>query len=331
MADFPVRWGVLGPGRIAQRFAQCLPAVPGARLEAVASRDPARAQRFAQDHGAQRAHTSYEALLADPGVDAVYIATPHSEHVQWVLAAIEAGKPVLCEKPLTVNAAQAEAVFAAAAQRGVFVMEALWSRFLPVYEQVQSWLAAGEIGPLQRVEARFGFEREPDPEDRLYRLDLAGGALLDVGVYTLSLPHWLVGSVPLELRDARAHLGVMGVDEDVYARLETRQGVTLELAASMRRTLVNAMSLVGESGSIVIPDPFWEAQRAVLQRRGEPPLACVRAFEGNGFEYQVREVHACLAQGLLQSQRMPWADTLAVMRCMDSIRVRIGLRYPVEI
>lgn len=330
MADLTVRWGLLGPGRIAQRFAQCLAAVPGAQLVAVASRDLARAQDFAQAHGVARVYAAYADLLADPEVDAVYIATPHSAHLEQALAVIAAGKAVLCEKPLAVNAAQAAAIFDAAARRGVFVMEALWSRFLPVYGQVRHWLAADEIGPLKQVVSCFGFEATRDPQDRLFNPDLAGGALLDLGVYTLSLPQDLVGGGTLTLQHAGATLGPTGVDEDVYARLLSASGVRIHLQASLQRQSVNALQMIGERGSIVVGDPFWEGSHAVLQRRGQAPQLSWQSFDGNGFGYQVREVHACLARAQVQSDSMPWADTLAVMQAMDDIRARIGLRYPFE-
>ncbi len=330
MPAVSVRWGLLGPGRIAQRFAQCLPAVPGARLQAVASRDLARAQQFALAHSVPRVHANYPDLLADPQVDAVYIATPHSAHFEQAMAVIAAGKALLCEKPLTVNAVQAAALFDAAAQRGVFVMEALWSRFLPIYGQVADGLAAGEIGTLRRVVSRFGFEAAHEPLGRLFNPDLAGGALLDLGVYTLSLPQWLVGGGALTLEQAQATLGATGVDEAVSARLRSAGGVGIELQVSLQGPLDNTLHLIGEQGSITVEAPFWEASQAVLQRPGRPPLRSRCPFECNGFEYQVREVQACLARGELQSQVMPWAHTLAVLRALDDIRARIGLRYPFE-
>jgi predicted dehydrogenase len=330
MSDFPVRWGLLGPGRIAQRFAQCLGAVAGAQLVAVASRDTARAQAFARAHGVARVYGDYAALLADTQVDAVYIATPHSAHLAQALAVVAAGKAVLCEKPLTVNAAQAATMLEAARARGVFVMEALWSRFLPVYDQVRDWLGAGEIGPVLRVVSSFGFEAARNPQDRLFNPALAGGALLDLGVYTLSLPHYLLGGGALTLQQAQATLGPTGVDEEVQARLLSASGVGISLQASLLRQGINALQLVGERGSIVVGDPFWEGSHAVWQRDGQPPLLSWHPFACNGFEYQVREVQACLASGRLQSSTMPWVDTLAVMQAMDDIRARIGLRYPFE-
>jgi predicted dehydrogenase len=330
MPLLPVRWGLLGPGRIAQRFAQCLSAVPGARLHAVASRDLVRAQQFALAHNVPRVHAHYADLLADPDVDAVYIATPHSAHFEQAMAVIAAGKALLCEKPLTVNAAQAAALFDAAAQREVFVMEALWSRFLPMYGQVADWLAAGEIGTLQRVVSHFGFEAAHEPLGRLFNPDLAGGALLDLGVYTLSLPQWLAGGGALTLEQAQATLGTTGVDEVVSARLRSAGGVGIELQASLKGPLDNTLRLIGERGTITVTPPFWEATQAVLHCQGQAPLLSRRPFDCNGFEYQVREVQACLARGELQSQVMPWGHTLAVLRAMDDIRARIGLRYPFE-
>lgn len=328
-----VRWGVLGPGRIAQRFASCLPAVPGAQLVAVASRNAERGQAFAAAHGAPgavRVHTRYQALFDDPAVDAIYIASPHSHHAEQALDAVLAGKAVLCEKPLAVNEAQARAVFDAARERGVFVMEALWSRFLPVYTQVRAWLDAGEIGELRSVASQFGFAAPYDPADRLFNPALAGGALLDIGVYCLTLPQWLCGG-PLELAHAEATLGATGVDESVQAQLQSASGVTVRFEASLRRALPNGLRLEGTLGTIEVAAPFWESQLAVLQRTGQPPLRCAAPHDLNGFEYQVREVHRCLARGAHQSEVMPWADTLSVLRAMDHIRQTIGVCYPFEV
>jgi len=329
-APHTVRWGVIGPGRIAHRFAESLAAVPGARLVAAASRDAARAAEFVARHGGERHHGDYASMFADDGVDAIYIATPHTQHADVAVQALAAGKAVLCEKPLTVNAAQAERVFEAGRTHGRFVMEAVWTRFLPAYDQVRAWLADGRIGRVTAIDAWFGFEADPNPEDRLFSAQLAGGALLDVGIYGVSLAQSLLGG-PLVVRDAVADLCATGVDEDVRATVDVGpDAVPLRLHASIRQRPYNALRITGEAGEILVPDPFWFPRCVFLMPNGAPPQAADTPYALNGFEHEVRAVQACLAEGRLESPRMPWADTLTVMRCLDAIRARIGVRYPFE-
>ena len=180
----PIRWGILGPGSIAHKFAVGLQAIPAGELVAVGSRDQQRADAFADQYGAPNRHASYEALSTDPDIDAVYVATPHPFHQDNAILCLEAGKAVLCEKPFTINAAEAEAVVARA--NGVFLMEAMWSRYLPIMVQVRQWLDAGAIGEPLMVSADFGFRAGVNPAGRLFNPALGGGALLDIGIYVVS-------------------------------------------------------------------------------------------------------------------------------------------------
>lgn len=332
MTTHAVRWGVIGPGRIAHTFAQSLAAVPGATLAAVASSEASRAQAFAQQYGAAQAFDRVDALVRSEQVDAVYIASTHNFHHEQALATLRAGKAVLCEKPLTVNAAQAEAVFVEAQRQQVFAMEALWTRFLPAWRHVLQWLADERIGRVHSAEAYFGYEQPFDLNGRLYRADLAGGALLDAGVYCVTVAQWLFGG-PLKVERASATLAATGVDEEVRAQLSVGSGanagaIELRMHVSLRHRLYNAFVIHGEHGDILVTEAFWGQGQAVLLRRGEAPIATHSPFEVNGFEYQVREVHRCLARGVLQSEVMPWQDTLAVMRCLDELRAAVGVRYP---
>ena len=330
MSDTLVRWGVIGPGRIANRFAESLSAVPGARLVAAASRDASRAREFAERHGAERHFGDYASMFQDDGIDAVYVATPNTQHAGLSVQALQAGKAVLCEKPLTVNAAEARRVFDAASTHQRFVMEAFWTRFLPVYAQVRRWLDEARIGRVTGIEAYFGYAQARNADDRLFRADLAGGALLDVGVYCISMAHHLFKG-PLEVLDAAALVGDTGVDEDLRARVAVgAQKVELRMHASMTYRLYNGFSIKGEQGDILITEPFWDTGQAILLRHGEAPVTSFSPYLVNGFEYQVQEVQRCMARGALQSDVMPWADSLAVISCMDEIRARVGVRYPFE-
>jgi len=206
-----VRWGILGPGNIAKRFAEALKDVRGAELAAVGSRSQAKADAFGEQYGIPRRHGSYEALVGDADVDAIYVATPHPMHAPCSILALEAGKAVLCEKPFTANAAQAEQVIAAARRAGVFCMEAMWTRFLPPITRLRQLVAEGSVGELRMVIADFGFRCGWDPSSRLLDAALAGGGLLDVGVYAISLAGMLLG----EAQDVAglADVGSTGVDE----------------------------------------------------------------------------------------------------------------------
>jgi len=192
--DIPTtRWGIIGPGRIAHTFAKAAAVVDGAVLHAVASRDADRSRQFAGQYQIPRVYDSYEALAADPEVDAVYIATPHRYHREQALLCLEAGKAVLCEKPLTVNAAETRALIDLAHKKQVFLMEALWSRYLPIYSHVRDWLDSGLIGDVELIQSTLGFAMTRDPNDRLLKHELAGGALLDLGVYNIAMSQWVQG------------------------------------------------------------------------------------------------------------------------------------------
>ncbi|MBI5835316.1 MAG: Gfo/Idh/MocA family oxidoreductase [Armatimonadetes bacterium] len=294
-----VRWGIIGCGNIARKFAGCLSAVPGAELAAVASRELAKAESFAKDTGAARAIEGYEALVNDAGIDAVYVATPHPMHESAVRLAIAAGRPTLCEKPFAVNRASAEATIRLARERGVFLMEAMWTRFLPVSRQVSAWVAEGAIGVPHLATIDFAFRAGFNPDSRLFSPALAGGGLLDVGVYTIAYANMLFGALPTKAVGL-ATLGASGVDE-----------------------------VAGYAGRIIVPS-YWNGSRATLYAEGQEAVTVDLPHDGNGFEYQAREVQRCMAAGLTESPVMPLDETLAIAGAMDDLRAQWGLRYPME-
>jgi len=225
-----VRWGIAGPGRIADKVAADFSHVPDAALVAVGSRSAERAAAFASRHGAARAHGSYADLITDPGVDAIYIATPHPQHRDIALGAIAAGKAVLVEKAFTTTVAGASAVIAAARAQGAFAMEAMWTRFQPAMVQVRSWLDDEAIGEIRAVQADLGVVREFDPSDRLFAPDLGGGALLDLGVYVASFAQWVLG-MPTAVA-ATGTLGRSGVEEEATMLLSFESGASATLTTS---------------------------------------------------------------------------------------------------
>jgi predicted dehydrogenase len=321
-----VRWGIAGPGAIAIGFAQGLSQLPDARLVAVGSRSIERAQSFASARGAT-AHGSYEELAADADVDVVYVATPAASHLDHVLLFLDAGKHVLCEKPFALSEAQGRRMAEAARSRGLFLMEAMWSRFLPAYRTLRSVLADGEIGEPNHLDADFGFRRDLDPSDRLFDPARGGGGLLDLGVYPVQLASMVFGE-PSVVR-AVGHIGSTGVDEQVAAVLGYPTGAVAVVQAALRANLTLTARLAGTAGAIELP-AFMHCPRSLVVSSGAGRREIDCTWEGDGLRFQVEEVHRCLAAGLTESPDMPLAETLSIARTLDAIRAEIGLTFPGE-
>jgi len=327
------QWGLVGPGRIAHQFADALRGVEaGARLVAVQGRDAGRAAAFAQRWGAGQATDSLAELLANPDVQGVYIATPHAFHAEAVRACLEAGKPVLCEKPLVTDAACARALSTLARERGVFLMEALWTRFLPIYAQAAQWLQDGAIGGIRALQSSFCFNTPFDAHSRAYDPAQAGGALLDIGIYNLSVTRWVLaqslGACPdLQGFDVRAVMAPTGTDQRLSGMLDFGAGLTSQFVFGFDGEAENRFHVLGERGTITIERNFWGASVAWLVCQGAEPLRISAPHAVNGFEYEVAEAQRCIAAGLLESPGMPHAETVATLAWMDAIRARIGLRY----
>jgi predicted dehydrogenase len=328
MAQQEIRWGVFGPGRIAEKFGKGINVVKGATLYAVASRNPERGKRFAKSFGVKQVYDSYQALAEDPQVDVVYIATPHNFHYQNARLCLEAGKHVLCEKPLTVNAAESERLFALAKQRDLFIMEGMWTYFLPVYQQVREWLDGGEIGEVRLMTSTFGFQPLRDEKDRWLNPDLAGGALLDIGIYNLAVSMW-VTQKEVQAFDVRGIVGQTGVDELVAGTLEFPGGTISQFSCTFLSRTANDFFIYGTRGRIQIHAPFWAATKASLDT-GTGENTVTRELKAGGFEYQIDEVSRCLRAGLLESPVMPHRQTMASMRLMDAMRAELGVVYPFE-
>jgi predicted dehydrogenase len=323
-----ISWGIIGPGGIARQFAIGLSAHADHRLLAVASRDPGRAAAAATSLGAERAHASYQALIDDPAIDAVYIATPHPFHLEPCLAALAAGKAVLCEKPLAINRRQVEAMLAASAASGTFLMEALWTRFLPAMRQALDWVGEGAIGELQRLSVDFGFRCNGDPRSRLLDPALAGGGLLDVGVYCFSLVESLLADEPLAL-DCQAQLGATGVDEQAAIIGRWPSGALALISCGVRCQTPHLACLDGSQGRLLIPD-FWHCRSVELHRPDRPVERLDLPFTVNGYEYEIAEVGRCLRAGLRESPFMSHRASRRIAGWLDACRERIGLRYPCE-
>ncbi|MBA4175780.1 MAG: gfo/Idh/MocA family oxidoreductase [Leptothrix sp. (in: Bacteria)] len=330
----PFVWGLVGPGAIAHRFAEAVTQLPGHGLRAVVGRDAGRAAAFAARWSA-RALSDVDALLADRDIDAVYIASPHTGHGDSVRRCLQAGKAVLCEKPLVPNAAQARDLVALSQRCGVFLMEALWTRFLPAYAQARRWLQAGAIGRVQAVQSSFCFAAPFDPRSRLFDAAQAGGALLDIGIYNVAMTRWALeaawGACPAPLRvQAEGLLAPTGVDQRVAATLTFPQGVVSQFVCALDGGAANALHVFGSEGELCLPRPFWGATEAVLSRPAQAPLTVPAPFRINGFEGQIEEVERCVRAGRVESPGMPHAETIAVLDTLDALRRELGVAYPFE-
>jgi predicted dehydrogenase len=325
-----IRWGVLAPGRIARSFAADLVLVPDAELVATGSRSLARAEVFAAEYGG-RAHGSYEALVSDPEVDVVYVASPHALHDAHTRLALAAGKPVLCEKPVTLDAASTTALFAEAAERGLFLMEAMWMACHPMIRTLLRLLGTGEYGTARQVHADLGFVVHADPGDRLVDPALGAGALLDMGIYPLTLAHLVLGEP--ERLEAVANLSESGFDLDLAIAGLYPGGATAALTASMTSQSPRTATVATEIGRFDLPRNAHHADRILWTSYWEPEgtstwIEPEEPVVGMGYGNEILEVHRCLRSGALTSELVPPAQTIALMQQMDVIRDRIGVRYP---
>jgi len=323
-----IRWGILGPGAIAQKFATGLKALDDAELVAVGSRSADRAKAFAEKYGAARAHGSYEALAGDDGVDAIYVATPHPMHKGHALLCVDAGKAVLCEKPFTINAADARAVVDAARAKKVFCMEAMWTRFLPPLVRLREMLAAGVIGEVRMVLGDFGFRTGFNPKSRLLDPNLGGGGLLDVGVYPISLASMILGAA--DEVAALAEMGETGVDTQAGAVLKYPGGKLAVIATGVRTMTPMEATVLGTDGYIRLHRPWWRGSKMTVHKGDEVVEEIAAAIDGNGYNYEAAEVARCLRAGKTESGIMPLDETVSVMRTLDAIRTQWGLKYPME-
>ncbi len=323
-----IRWGILGTGVIANKFAIGLKAAPGAELVAVGSRAQATADQFGDTFGVPRRHASYEALAHDPDVDVIYISTPHPLHKDNTLLCLEAGKAVLCEKPFAINAAEAAAMIKLARQKKLFLMEAMWTRFLPAVIKARQLIAEDAIGDVRMFMGDLGFRAEFDPKNRLFDPALGGGALLDVGIYPVSFASVIFGT-PAKVTSL-AHLGATGVDEQAAMLLSYAGGQLSLLAAAVRVDIPSEAIIMGTKGQIRVHAPIYCPVRLTLSRPEQGEEVIDLPLEGNGYNYQALEVMNCLRNGWLESVTMPLDETLTIMRTMDEIRAPWGLKYPTE-
>jgi predicted dehydrogenase len=322
-----INWGIIGPGGIATRFAQAMTVVEGGEIVAVASRSLDRARAFADRFAIPSSYDDAQSLVSDRRVDAVYVATPHSRHEADTLLATEAGKHVLCEKPFAINATQAGRMAAAARSKGTFLMEAIWSRFLPAYRALADVLSAGRIGEPLLVEADFGFRAPVRPEGRLFDPALGGGALLDLGIYPIQLCSMVLGPPSRVVADGV--IGTTGVDEQVVAVLH-HPGESLGVAKAALRVPMSCRGRIsGTDGAIELP-AFMHCPDHIVVSAGGTTETLDGSYEGDGLQFEIAAAQACIEQGRTESDLMPLDESISLAGTLDLIRARIGLSYPGE-
>ena len=313
-----IRWGIVSAGNIARQFAEDFSAVENAVIHAVAARNAESARQFAGDFSIPHAYSSYDALFSDPNIDVVYIGTPHNLHKEHALAAMAAGKAVVCEKPLTVNADECRILQSAAESQNVYLMEAMWTYFLPALQQAKAWVDAGRIGTIQQIKADFGYPQLPYSADkRMYNADLAGGCLLEMGVYPVALAWFFLRQDPTSIQVVSRH-APNGVEDDLAVLFNYKELVAT-LGTSFRCKLQNWAYIIGDEGYIAIPD-FWRAREAMLYQLDE----CVERFcderETLGLHYEAQAATDDLLAKRRESSIVTHADSLAFQRHMDAIR-----------
>ncbi len=323
-----VRWGILGTGAIARQFVDGLGSLPEAEVLAVGSRSEVSAAGFADEREIPRHYAAYEDLAEDPDVDVVYVATPHPFHAENVELCLRAGKAVLCEKPFTVNAAEAERVVGLAREKGLFLMEGMWTRFFPLMNEVRRLVSDGTIGEMRMLNVDFGFRADLDPASRLFDPTLGGGALLDVGVYCVSLASMVLGR--FSGAAGLSHLGETGVDEQASIVLQHEGGRLANLSIGIRTETPQEATIMGTAGYVRIHSPWWRPTSMTISRPGREDETVEAPVSGNGFGYEAAEVMWCLERGEMESTVMPLDETISVMRTMDRIRAAWGLEYPGE-
>jgi len=316
-------WGILAPGKIANKFAQGLSVTQNGKLHAVGSRSFERAKAFAAMHNIPKYYGSYNELLQDGSIDVIYVATPHHLHYEMTKLSLENGKHVLCEKPATINQNQFKELSQLATEKGLFYMEAFWTRFLPSIETCLGLLP--RIGPIQFLKAEFCFKAEFDPESRIFNSKLGGGSLLDIGIYPVFLSLLVLG-VPDHI-NASAIIGKTGVDNSMSAIFKYKNGAISNLSSSFMTTTGSGAEIAGQHGRIVLAPRFHIPQsiEIIMEDGTSEKFEC--SYRKNGYEYEAEELMNCLDQGLTQSPRLPHEFTSKLMMLLDQIRAQINLKY----
>jgi predicted dehydrogenase len=325
-----IRWGILGCGKIANKFASDLKLVEDAELMAIGSRDTAKAKEFASQHNARHIFNTYEALVSSPLVDVIYVATPHGFHHQHVMLCLEHKKAVLCEKAFALNLRQVKEMVAQAKTQKVFLMEAFWTKFLPQYEEVMRIIKSEEIGEVKFIQADFGFKApEPLPQ-RLYDPILGGGSLLDIGIYPVFLAQSILGK-PVDIQATITPYDT-GVDEQCAMTMKFENGALAVLSSTFASDTPVEALIAGTKGRIQMRDRFHNAigRLEIVKEKDVVNEIDVFREEGFGFQFEARHVGECIRKGLIESPVMSHQDSLLLMETLDRVRKVCGIKYSVD-
>ena len=324
-----VKWGIIATGTIANNFAKTVNQMgEEAKVIACASRNVKRAKEFAEQYGIEKYYGSYEELVQDEEVDAVYISTPNNYHLENMKMCIEAGKAVLCEKPFTTNAKEAKEIFDLARKKGVFVMEAFWVKVLPLHLKLQELLKENVIGQVKHVRAEFGFVADEKRRARKLDSSLAGGALLDIGIYNLGFAGLVFGLEPKNILSS-VSMSEFGTDEYETLVLEYENGKTASLTSSIGMAMPTEGVIYGTEGKIYFPN-YKLAEKLRIERYDGTSQEIVMPFDINGYEYEIREVAKGIKNNQVESQLHPHKDTLAMMELLDRIRSSWNMVFTCE-
>jgi predicted dehydrogenase len=320
------KWGIIGPGRIAHKFAEALSYAPNAKLFAVASRSEERARNFARQYHAPRYYQGYEKIAQDTEVDIIYVATPHSLHFENTIMCLERGIPVLCEKPFTITKAQLQKLVDTARNHKIFLMEAIWTRFLPTIKKVLEIKESGLLGSIKEIHADFGFKAPFDPAGRLYNLSLGGGALLDIGIYPVFLSLLLLGN-PVMIKST-AVLSETGADESCNILFEYPDGATANLECTISAETPTEATVIFEKGQIKILPKWYAPSSLIIIHPNKKIEELTFEHVGNGYHYEAIEAMKCLENGLIECPDLTLDFSLSLMGLLDKIRSQCGIHYP---
>ncbi|HET6769840.1 MAG TPA: Gfo/Idh/MocA family oxidoreductase [Chitinophagaceae bacterium] len=331
MNESKVRWGILGCGRIARKFAADLRSVADAELIAIASRNKETLELFAIDFPCKHLHNSYEGLVTNKAVDVIYVATPHSHHYEHTMLCLNHDKAVLCEKAFAINSRQAMEMVKTANERKVFLMEALWTKFLPHYKKLQELLQQKILGDIKSMLVNFGFNTAGNPSQRLFDPSLGGGTLLDIGIYNVFMTMSVLGKP--DSIEATMTPAPTGVDEQIAVLFNYKNGVMAQLFSSFVTNLPTQAEINGTAGCITLTSRFYEPSTTIQLSKKVPyerEIIAVEKEPGFGYQYEARHVNECLKLGLIESPVMTHADTLLLMEILDRIRMKAGVKYPAD-
>jgi predicted dehydrogenase len=331
MNGHKIRWGILGCGRIARKFASDLQLVRDAELTAAASRNKETLEQFVKDFPVKQAHNSYEELARNKNVDVIYIATPHSHHHEHTILCLEHDKAVLCEKAFAINYRQANEMISLARERKVFLMEALWTKFLPHYKKLRELLEQKTLGEIKSMLVNFGFKTSGASPQRLFDPSLGGGSLLDIGIYNVFMTMSVLGR-PDEI-EASMTPAATGIDEQIAVLFKYNNGAMAQLFSSFATNLPIQAEINGTEGCITLTPRFYEPSTTIQLSKMIPydrQIISVEKENGFGYQYEARHVNECLKNGLTESPVMTHADTLSLMETLDTIRKKAGINYPAD-